>query len=58
MINYPSANYLELDNYKSPPGSKWHFIKTSHNNKIRLAYWKLDESKGTILLQQGHNEFI
>ena len=58
MINYPSANYLELDNYKSPPGSKWHFIKTSDNNKIRLAYWKLDESKGTILLQQGHNEFI
>ena len=39
MINYPSANYLELDNYKSHPGSKWQFIKTSDNNKIRLAYW-------------------
>ena len=58
MLEYPSADYLELDDYKPPAGSKWHFIETSKNNKIRLAYWKVDQSKGTVLIQQGHNEFI
>ena len=26
--------------------------------KIRLMYWTKDKSSGTIILQQGHNEFI
>ena len=62
MIVYQEAPYLELDNYKAPKGFKCIFIPMDNNKKIRLAYWQnssiQSEIRGTILLQQGHNEFI
>tara|TARA_B100001540_G_scaffold228736_1_gene202889 strand:+ start:528 stop:1490 length:963 start_codon:yes stop_codon:yes gene_type:complete len=62
MIDYQEAPYLELDNYKAPKGIKCIFIPMDDNKKIRLAYWQnssmQSKIRGTILLQQGHNEFI
>ncbi len=62
MLDYQLAPYLELDEYKAPKGIKSIYIPMNDGKRIRLLYWKnicLEESnKGTILLQQGHNEFI
>ena len=62
MQKFKEAPYLELENYKAPEGANFIFIQMPDNKKIRLAYWKKDklneEIVGTVLLQQGHNEFI
>ena len=60
MLDYRKAPYLELKNYKAPKGVKAIFIPMQDGKKIRLMYWKKDkkETSGTIILQQGHNEFI
>ena len=62
MQKFKEAPYLELENYKAPKGANFIFIPMRDNKKIRLAYWKNDklneEIVGTVLLQQGHNEFI
>ncbi len=62
MFDYEKAPYLELNDYPAPNGIKSFFVPMSDNKKIRLAYWKHLSKKapcrGTILLQQGHNEFI
>ena len=61
MIDYQKAPYLELDNYKAPKGINSIFIPMEDGKRIRLIYWKTNlknKINGTILLQQGHNEFI
>jgi len=62
MKEYQSAPYLELEDYKAPKGISSVFIPMKDNKKLRLIYWinLIDDKKkrGTILLQQGHNEFI
>ena len=62
MTEYQTAPFLELDNYKAPNGIKTIYLPMIDGKKIRIAYWhnlfKEQDSKGTILLQQGHNEFI
>ena len=62
MQDYEEAPYLELDDYKAPKGIRSIFVKMPDGKKIRLIYWrpskKNNNSSGTILLQQGHNEFI
>ncbi len=62
MPEYKKAPYLELENYKLPEGGKFIYIPMEDNKNIRLAYWKIsnanEKCRGTILLQQGHNEFI
>lgn len=62
MQKFKEAPYLELENYKAPKGGNFIFVPMQDNKRIRLAYWKqnaLDqEALGTVLLQQGHNEFI
>ena len=62
MQDFEKAPYLELDNYKAPEGINSIFIPMKDGLKIRLIYWNYSnqkhEAKGTILLQQGHNEFI
>ena len=56
---YVKAPYLELDNYKAPKGIKSYFVCMDDGIKLRVCHWKNNKlSKGTILLQQGHNEFI
>ena len=62
MLQYKTAKYLELDNYKSPKGGHFIYIPMRDQKKIRFAYWKYNgvesDCAGTILMQQGHNEFI
>ena len=60
LSNYESAPYIELDDYKAPEGINSYFVKMNDGIKLRVCHWiKSDkETKGTILLQQGHNEFI
>ena len=57
---YVKAPYLELDNYRAPKGIESYFVSMDDGIKLRVCHWKNDNklSKGTILLQQGHNEFI
>lgn len=62
MIDYKKAPYIELEDYKAPKGINSNYIIMPDGKKIRLIYWRnLSKDKinrGTILLQQGHNEFI
>ena len=59
-FNYPSAPFLELDDYKAPKGIKSYFVEMDDGIRLRVCHWmnQEDDKKGTILLQQGHNEFI
>ena len=60
ISKYQKAPYLELDNYKAPEGIKSYFVNMDDGIKIRVCHWlqQKEKSIGTILLQQGHNEFI
>ena len=60
LSKYEKAPFLELDNYKAPKGIESYFIKMDDGIKIRICQWRANskDSKGTILIQQGHNEFI
>ena len=60
ISKYQKAPYLELDNYKAPEGINSYFVNMDDGIKIRVCHWlqKKEKSIGTILLQQGHNEFI
>ena len=60
LLRLQSAPYLELDNYKAPDGINAYFVIMDDGIKIRVCYWinKKNNCRGTILLQQGHNEFI
>lgn len=58
--NLEDAPYIELDDYKAPEGIKSYFVVMDDNIKLRVCHWINEKKvcKGTILLQQGHNEFI
>ncbi|MDA9034273.1 alpha/beta hydrolase [Hyphomicrobiales bacterium] len=60
FLKFQKAPYLELDSYKAPKGINSYFIPMDDGIKLRVCFWKnkLKETNGTILLQQGHNEFI
>ena len=60
IFKYQEAPYLELDDYKAPKGIKSYFVNMDDGIKIRVCHWiqRNEKSAGTILLQQGHNEFI
>jgi lysophospholipase len=58
--NFEKAPYLELKNYNAPLGINSYYVEMDDGIKIRVCYWlnKEKNNSGTILLQQGHNEFI
>ena len=62
MLNYINAPYLELKNYHAPIGIQSYYIPMKDGINIRLCCWINDSegksNRGTILLQQGYNEFI
>lgn len=60
ISKYQKAPYFELNDYKAPEGIKSYFVNMDDGIKIRVCHWlqKKEKSTGTILLQQGHNEFI
>jgi lysophospholipase len=60
FLKYKIAPYLELDDYKAPKGINCYYVTMDDGVNLRVCHW-IDESKnskGTVLLQQGHNEFI
>ncbi len=60
FLKYTKAPFLELDNYKAPKGINSYFVSMNDGVRLRVCHWinEKDKVKGTILLQQGHNEFI
>ena len=60
FLKYTKAPYLELDGYKAPKGINSYFVHMDDGIRLRVCHWinEKDKIKGTILLQQGHNEFI
>ncbi len=59
ISKFEKAPFLELDNYKAPKGIESYYVKMNDEIRIRVCHWILkNNKKGTILLQQGHNEFI
>lgn len=60
FLKYKKAPYLELDEYKAPKGVKSYYVPMDDGINLRVCHWanEVEKSKGTILLQQGHNEFI
>jgi len=58
--NFKKAPYLELDKYKAPKGINAYYVPMDDGIKLRVCHWinNSKKTKGTILLQQGHNEFI
>ena len=60
FLNFKKAPYIELDDYKAPKGIKSYFVPMDDGIRLRVCHWinTSKEKKGTILLQQGHNEFI
>ena len=51
------APLYQIDEINCPKGKAYYFPLDS-NNKLRIAFWNLDSSKGTIILQSGRTEFI
>ena len=60
ISSYKTAPYIELENYKAPRGINSYFVPMDDGIRVRVCHWLCEskESKGTVLLQQGHNEFI
>ena len=60
FFNFEKAPYLELDDYKAPKGINSYFVPMDDGIRLRVCHWENDSKnkRGTILLQQGHNEFI
>jgi len=60
FLSFQEAPYLELSDYKPPEGIKSYFVPMDDGVRIRVCHWlnNCSKTKGTILLQQGHNEFI
>lgn len=59
ISNYQKAPFLELEDYKAPKGIESYYIKMDDKIRIRICQWIIKKNKnGTILIQQGHNEFI
>ena len=60
FLNFKKAPYLELDKYKAPKGINAYYVPMDDGIKLRVCHWMNDSKniKGTVLLQQGHNEFI
>ena len=61
MLNFEYAPYIETGDYTAPNGIKSYFVPMEDKLKIRLCFWFSEEItnyRGTIILQQGYNEFI
>tara|TARA_Y100001935_G_scaffold121437_2_gene100462 strand:- start:27413 stop:28360 length:948 start_codon:yes stop_codon:yes gene_type:complete len=60
VSKFLKAPYLELDYYKAPQGINSYFVTMDDGIKVRVCHWFNKEKKieGTVILQQGHNEFI
>ena len=57
MKSLEHAPLIEIEGLKCPKGEA-HFFNLNGDNKLRVAFWNLSSSKGTIFLQSGRTEFI
>ena len=57
MKTLEHAPLIEVEGLKCPKGEA-HFFNLNGDNKLRVAFWNLSSSKGTIFLQSGRTEFI
>lgn len=57
MKTLEHAPLIEIEGLKCPKGEA-HFFNLNGDNKLRVAFWNLSSSKGTIFLQSGRTEFI
>ena len=57
MKTLEHAPLIEIEGLKCPKGEA-HFFNLDGDNKLRIAFWNLSSSKGTIFLQSGRTEFI
>ena len=61
---YEKAPLIETKDYRAPKNGNVFFYNTLDKKKIRVGVWypigfkENSSSRGTIFLQQGHNEFI
>ena len=54
MIDAP---LYKIDEIVQPIGRAYYF-SLDNNEKLRVAFWNIESSKGTIILQSGRTEFI
>ena len=57
MKTLEHAPLIEIEGLKCPKGEAY-FLNLNGDNKLRVAFWNLSSSKGTIFLQSGRTEFI
>ncbi|MEC8314274.1 MAG: alpha/beta hydrolase, partial [Pseudomonadota bacterium] len=57
MKTLEHAPLIEIEGLECPKGEA-HFFNLNGDNKLRVAFWNLSSSKGTIFLQSGRTEFI
>ena len=57
MKTLEHAPLIEIEGLKCPKGEAY-FFNLNGDNKLRVAFWNLSSSKGTIFLQSGRTEFI
>ena len=57
MKTLENAPLIEIEGLECPKGEA-HFFNLNGDNKLRVAFWNLSSSKGTIFLQSGRTEFI
>ena len=59
---YKKADYFELTDFKNPQNGRFFYLPSFDGLKLRVGLWdqksRNAKARGTILLQQGHNEFI
>ncbi len=59
---YKKADFYELENFKNPKNGHFFYLPSFDGVELRVGLWvqksNNKKAKGTILLQQGHNEFI
>jgi lysophospholipase len=48
---------LEIHNFSCPGGTAY-FFPINEEDNLRIAFWNLESTKGTIILQSGRTEFI
>ena len=51
------APLLEIHNFSCPGGTAY-FFPVNEEDNLRIAFWNLESTKGTIILQSGRTEFI
>ena len=47
----------ELEDFSFSGGQAF-FYEINEEDKVRVAYWNIESTKGTIILQSGRTEFI